>query len=187
MHRRKLTYRFVRAAMRVGKFEAFEIGLYAGAYAMPVHGVRARLAPHQTTKWGAKLSGLLAHADDNDTVGRFEILFSPISWMRKNKSEWAREAARLARAKEVDEAVEIALEMEKNLSGAGTTELGQIMHLLHPTWFAIVNKYSESFWTTMKYEVGGVAALEEISAAYRKTLMKFGQDFNIIDELFSDR
>ena len=187
MHRRKLTYRFVRAAMRVGKFDAFEVGLYAGAYAMPVHGVRAKLAPHQTTTWGAKLSTLLARADDNDTVGRFEILFSPIGWMRKNKTEWARETARLARAKEVATAVEIALQMEKSLSGAGLTELGQIMHLLHPTWFAIVNQYSATFWEGMGYKVGGVAALEAISTDYRATLMKHGQDFNIIDELFSDR
>lgn len=196
MANREKTYEFVQAAFRIGDEEAVDVGMLAGSFfgkgpgaGCRVARVRERINKYQLQPWAPALLAILDGVDDQERVGRFRALHTPWSAKQlKPRVGWVSALQALAQATKKKDAVSIALTMEKNLSGHKGKKgflLGQFMHLLHPTWFAVVNGGNEAFWKKLGYAVGGVANLERVSADYREQLRGDEEDFNAIDDFIA--
>lgn len=189
MHDRPATYSFFQHAVRTGDDVALEVAMLAATFIDPA-GVNVGTVRAATNgcsgPWVPTLLSTIAHLQDSDTIGRFRQLQNAWNtWMRADRKAWAAGLQQVANASSVQAAFTNARALQA-LQGAGIYQLGQILHLLHPSWFCIVNRRSRQFWTALGYQIGGVDNLESISADYRDTLIRLGLDFNVIDELFSD-
>ena len=190
-----LTYEFVRAAFKVGHADAVGIGMTAGSYwdgpsqgkgGVTVGRLRERLRDANHYPWCAALLDILTPFDDDYRLGRFRALHTPWSaGQLLPKQGWVEGLAKLACSDSPEAAVGVARDMQKRLDGHGGEEgylLGQIMHLVHPRWFAVVNKGTADFWNQLGYDDGGVKNLESISRDFRRD-DEGGTDFDAIDQL----
>jgi hypothetical protein len=196
MANREKTYEFVQAAFRIGHEDAVDAGMLAGSYfgrgpdaGCRVARVRERLSTYGAQPWLPGLVAIFQGMKDEDRIGRFRALHTPWSAGQITvRASWVPRLRDLAQAKTTQQALQVALDMEANLDGHGGTHgflLGQIMHLLHPTWFAVVNGGNAAFWRRLGYDVGGVANLELISVDYREALLGNEVDFNVIDDFIA--
>lgn len=184
-HDRDATYDIVQRALAVGDPAAVDVAMLAGTYQTRVGTIRRRLDEIRSA-WTGPVLAAVQHLGDDDTVGRFRMLQTP--WnahMQGTAQEWADGLREVALSRSTEDALRRAEPLEQ-LPGAGDFLLPQLMHLLHPGWFAVTNRASNRFWSQMGYEIGGLARLEAISKRYRDVLKENDLDFRIIDDLFSD-
>lgn len=183
MHYHNETYDFVQRALAVGEAEAVGIGMLAGTYESRVGTVRDRLP--RSHPWSGPVEAALRGLKAEDTLGRFRMLQTPWNThMQTAPAEWAAGLKEVALSGTPAEALKAAQPLER-LPGAGEFQLTQLVHLLHPSWFAITNRESAWFWERLGFSVGGLANLENISSRYRDLVEEHEINFSILEELFS--